>query len=136
MIPIYPHKKQRVVSVILIAALCLSLAAGHTAAVFGCTASCCTGNQLSGHAQMTAKIVVDLDCPCCSMSLACSNGKAVSNVSPAAVQKDGRPTATAVFVVAPAREGSEQDPQRHLASNYTDPLKKIPLYIANLNLIR
>lgn len=136
MTSIYQHKKQRLVSVLLITALCLSLATGNAAAVSECTANCCAGNQISGHGHMTDKISGDLDCPCCSASLACSNGKAVSRVSPAAVLNDGKRTAAPVFTVAPARVEVDQDTQRHSTSKSLDPLTKIPLYIANLKLIR
>ncbi len=135
MTSIYQHKKQRLVSVLLITALCLSLATGSAAAVVGCSANCCAGNQISGHGQMSAKIVNDLDCPCCSASLACSNAYAVSHVSPAAVLNDGKRTAAPVFTVAPARVEVDQDTQHHSTSKSPDPLTKIPLYIANLKLI-
>ena len=133
----YRYKIQRVLTIALVAVLCMSLFAGRATAITGCTASCCSSKQMSGHGHMTVQIENDLPCPCCSAMDSCTVEKNISPVTYAAVHHDGKRAANPLFPKALTKAEERQETKNELASPIiTKPPIKTPIYITTLNLIR
>ncbi len=130
------YKKQRVVKIALVMALCLSLFSGGITAATGCTASCCVGNSMDRHGHRIVQITDDAPCPCCSTSVDCAVDKNVSPVTHAAIFHDGERSINPPFSGGSKIIEAPQKTTQALAFPITDPPTKIPIYIATLNLIR
>lgn len=132
----YRYRKQRLLTILLVAVLCLSLFAGRVTAATGCTASCCLSKQMSGHGHTILQIEDDIPCPCCSATASCTVEKNISPVTFAAVHHDGKRVVNPLFPNAQTKTDEHQETKNELASPIINPPTKIPIYITTLNLIR